>query len=295
MQKQNLKFFAVLFAILIINVPLIDAAKQKKGRTTTRATPAATQSQPTQAPNQDAAKLSYGNQGPPPAYQPAGGHPPPYSQNPPPSYQSQQPAYHQPAPAQQPVNVYHVQQPQQSSGGGLGIAGGLAVGMCHLSPCSLSRQIYLLVYFNAYFSGALAGAAGGYAISKALEGDEKKEETTTTVATTTVAGATTTIAPTTLAPSSSVAHTESVTPTVYVISISTNETTTFSSNMTANETTTIGSSSSSVEPTTLTPVNEALIEPKNSTTAHQAPANDGIVAKISLNVALLSLIYHIIF
>lgn len=142
MQKQTLlKFFVVVCAVLVIDVPLINAAKHKQGRTTSRSAPAPA---PTQAPNNDNAKLSYGNQGPPPpqpgfnhnpappAYQPYGGQsaghaPPPYSANPPP-YQSQ-PGYHQPAPAQQPIIVHHVQQPQSGGGGGgLGTAGGLAVG-----------------------------------------------------------------------------------------------------------------------------------------------------------------------
>lgn len=134
MQKQkSLKFFVAVCVVLMVDVPLINAHKHKQGRTTSRGTQAPA---PTQAPNNDNAKLSYGNQGPapqpgfnhnpsPPAYQPNGNAPPPYSHNPPP-YQSQ-PGYHQPAPAQQPIIVHHVQQPQ-SSGGGLGTAGGLAVG-----------------------------------------------------------------------------------------------------------------------------------------------------------------------
>lgn len=140
-KMQKLKFFVAVCVVLMIDVPLINAARHKQGRTTSRGTAAPA---PTQAPQNDNSKLSYGNQGPPaahnpppPAYQPygqSGGHaPPPYSQNPPP-YQSQQgyhqpapaPGYHQPAPAQQPIIVNHVQQPQSS--GGLGTAGGLAVG-----------------------------------------------------------------------------------------------------------------------------------------------------------------------
>jgi hypothetical protein len=131
MQKQKLmKFTVVIFAILLLDVPKAFAAKHRKqGSATTRGPPAA----PPQAPNQDAAKLSYGNQGPPPAYQNHNQPPPPYQQNAgqaPPPYQQNQPqqqqSYHQNQPQQQqPVIINHVQ-PQSS--GGLGTAGGLAVG-----------------------------------------------------------------------------------------------------------------------------------------------------------------------
>lgn len=143
MQKQkSLKFFVVICAILILDLPKITTAKRhhKEGGATTRG-PAATQApqpQPTQGANSDAAKLSYGNQDhhapPPQAVAPPGWNtnqqshaPPPYSQNPPP-YQPQ-PSYHQPgAPAPQPVIINHVQQQPQSSGGGLGVGSGLAIG-----------------------------------------------------------------------------------------------------------------------------------------------------------------------
>lgn len=120
------KVFVVLCGVLVLNVPTINAYKHRKGGTTSKSAPATQAPQPTQGPNQDAAKLSYGNNAAPPpygqstgnnqppSYQPyGGGHPPPYSQNPP--------------QGQQPVIINHVQQPQ-SSGGGLGTAGGLAVG-----------------------------------------------------------------------------------------------------------------------------------------------------------------------
>lgn len=141
MQKQKLlKFTVIVFAILLLDVPKAFAAKHRKQGSATTRGPAPSQApapaQPA-SPNNDAAKLSYGNQGPPPAYQshnqgpppPQAGWnqnqnhnqpPPPYQQNaghPPPSYQSQ---------PQQPVIINHVQQPQSS--GGLGTAGGLAVG-----------------------------------------------------------------------------------------------------------------------------------------------------------------------
>jgi hypothetical protein len=131
MQRQKfLKFAVLVFVVLLLDVPKTFASKKhrKQGQSTTRAPPPP-QQQPAQnqAPNQDASKLSYGNQGPPPPYQvgqPQGGFnhqpPPPYQQNaghPPQSYQSQP----------QPVIINHVQQPQ-SGGGGLGTAGGLAVG-----------------------------------------------------------------------------------------------------------------------------------------------------------------------
>lgn len=144
MQRQNLKFFVVICAFLVLDLPRICIAKHhhRQGSATTRG-PAPTQApppQPSQGPNSDAAKLSYGNQGPeshaPPAAAPPGWNtnqnhapPPPYSPNPP-SYQPQ-PGYHQPgagpAPAPQPVIINHVQQPQ-SSGGGLGVGSGLAIG-----------------------------------------------------------------------------------------------------------------------------------------------------------------------
>lgn len=130
MQKQkSLKLIVLTLAILLLDVPKAFAAKHRKqGSATTRSPP------PTQAPppNQDASKLSYGNQGPPPAYNnpspPQSGYntnnhnqpPPPYQQN---AAHPQQPYQGQP----QPVIVNHVQQPQ-SGGGGLGTAGGLAVG-----------------------------------------------------------------------------------------------------------------------------------------------------------------------
>lgn len=160
MQNQkSLKLLIVLFVILILDVPKVYSHKRKQGKTTTRGTPAPTQSPPTQGANSDAAKLSYGNQGPPPAqgnyqnhnqppspYQPYGqnaghpGAPPPYSPNP--SYPSQ-PGYHQPAPGQQPIIVNHVQQPQSS--GGLGTAGGLALGQCHVQGFLAYRLT--LIYF----------------------------------------------------------------------------------------------------------------------------------------------------
>lgn len=129
-----MKFLVLLLVVLIVDVPIISASRHKQGKATTRGAPAPTQAPapaPTQGPNQDAAKLSYGgNQNsapaqpsyahnpPPPSYQPYGqsaGHPPP-------PYSPQQPG--------QPVIINHVQQPQSS--GGLGTAGGLAVGMCLL-------------------------------------------------------------------------------------------------------------------------------------------------------------------
>lgn len=144
MQKQkSLKFFVVICAVLILDLPKICTARHhhKQGSATTRG-PAPTQApqpQPTQGANSDAAKLSYGNQGPPapaaappgwntnnqnhappPPYQPSAGHPPPpYSPNPPP--------YPGAAPGPQPVIINHVQQPQPSSGG-LGVGSGLAIG-----------------------------------------------------------------------------------------------------------------------------------------------------------------------
>jgi hypothetical protein len=142
LKQRSLRLFAVIFIGLVLDVPLIAAAKHrpsKQGSPTTRPT------RPTQpTPNPDAAKLSYGNQGPPQGQAPAPGFnqpPPPYQQHAgppagypqnPPAYGAQ-PGYHPPGPGyqqapmgQQPVIVNHVQQPQ--SGGGLGVGSGLAIG-----------------------------------------------------------------------------------------------------------------------------------------------------------------------
>lgn len=137
-----MQFFVVILVVLILDLPLISAAKHRKQGSATTRGPAPTQAathapQPTQNPNSDPSKLSYGNQGPPPqagwntnnqnhgpppSYQQSQQHaPPPYSQNQP-SYQGQ------PGGGQQPVIINHVQQPQ-SSGGGLGVGGGLAIGL----------------------------------------------------------------------------------------------------------------------------------------------------------------------
>lgn len=129
-KRKSLKLLVVMFAILILDVPRISAAKHRKqGSATTRSPPPTQAPAATQGPNSDAAKLSYGNQGPPPQQnhnQP----PPPYQQHAgaPPPYQPQPGGYQQPGGAPQPqhVVVSHVQQPQSS--GGLGTAGGLAVG-----------------------------------------------------------------------------------------------------------------------------------------------------------------------
>lgn len=144
---QKLKFFVVVFAILILDLPLISAAKHRKQGSATTRGPAPTQAathapQPTQSPNSDPSKLSYGNQGPPPqagwntnnqnhgpppSYQQSQQHAPPqYSQNQP-SYQGGQPGYQPGGAGQQPVIINHVQQPQSSSGG-LGVGSGLAIG-----------------------------------------------------------------------------------------------------------------------------------------------------------------------
>lgn len=146
MQKQkSLKFFVLICAILILDLPKICTAKRhngKQGSATTRG-PAPTQAPqpPPQSPNSDPAKLSYGNQGPPapapgwntnnqnhgpppPSYEQSHG-PPQYSQHPP-SYQGQ-PGYNQPG-APQPVIINHVQQPQSGGSGGLGVGSGLAIG-----------------------------------------------------------------------------------------------------------------------------------------------------------------------
>lgn len=152
-----MKVFVVVFTIFILNAQMISAAKKRKqGSATTRAPKPVAAPAPAQAPNQDAAKLSYGNQGPPPPqagwntnnqhpqgpppYQAhAAGGPPPYQpqggfqqpQGPPPPYQQggfqqSQPGNFQQPGQQQPVIINHVQQPQSS--GGIGAAGGLAIG-----------------------------------------------------------------------------------------------------------------------------------------------------------------------
>jgi hypothetical protein len=139
----------------------------------------------------------------------------------------------------------------------------------------------------------LAGAAGGYALSKALEGDdEKKDESTTAASTTTAAGGSTT------PPAATTTAAGSSTPAIFVTTIASNETTTLNANETttlsSNETTT-ADNSTSIDTTALPTVTEALIEAKNSSAVNQALSSDGIVAKLSMNIALLSLIYQIIF
>lgn len=123
-RKKCLQVFAVLLVVLVLDVPRISAYKhnaRKQGKTTTKSPP------PTQAPPTNA----------PPAAQPAQA---PVHTQPPPPYQAaapQQPHpydsqpgqnFHPPGPpsAPQPVIINHVQQPQSS--GGLGTAGGLAIG-----------------------------------------------------------------------------------------------------------------------------------------------------------------------
>lgn len=142
MQKQSsLKFLVVLFSVCVLSAPIISAKKQHKsgGQATTRSPPptqGAPAPAPAPAPNNDAAKLSYGGQHsppqpnhnqPPPSYQQSqAAQPPPYSPHPQPQpgYQPQPGGFQQPGP--QPIIVNHV--PQQQSSGGLGTAGGLALG-----------------------------------------------------------------------------------------------------------------------------------------------------------------------
>lgn len=103
------KLFCVLFVVLILDVTKIQAKKKHVG-TTRRAT---------QAPSTQAPSFQNNPQqnAPPPAYaaHPQSGPPPPYSQSP------------QQAPGG-PVIINHVQPAQSGGGGGLGTAGGLAVG-----------------------------------------------------------------------------------------------------------------------------------------------------------------------
>ena len=138
MQRQKyIKFAVVIVAALLLELPKTFASKKqhrKQGQATTRGPPPSQASQPSQpaqpansqAANQDAAKLSYGNQGPPPPYQSHSQPGPPQNQGPPPPYQQSPGGYQQQQP--QPVIINHVQQPQSGGGGGLGTAGGLAVG-----------------------------------------------------------------------------------------------------------------------------------------------------------------------
>lgn len=159
MQRQKVKFIVAFLSVMLLNLPTLNAAKHRKqGASTTRGTPAPTHAPaptsapapPPPAPNNDATKLSYGNQGPPPAYNNAG-HPapPPYSPNPPQYGGGGQSGYHpqpgyQSQPGGQPVYVNHVQQPQQG-GGGLGVGSGLAIGKKIISSVNSSNLIIIHV------------------------------------------------------------------------------------------------------------------------------------------------------
>lgn len=102
----------------------------------------------------------------------------------------------------------------------------------------------------------MAGAAGGYALSKALESDEDKKVESTTAATTTVAGVTTTVGSTS--------------------TLATNETTTLSTN----------------ETTVATPIaSEAPVEQKITSTNDQALPSSAFIAKVSVNLVLITFIY----